>query len=71
MSSIIRVAVHVKQEAGAYFSAKENTPHAPDLRSLAHIAVETSLSSTRTVQSNSGIIVSKVHKLVQIFQTRK
>ena len=52
MSSIIIVALHFKREAGSYFTCKENTPHAPGLRSLARIAVETSISSTPTVRSN-------------------
>ena len=53
MSSIISVALHFKREAGSYFTCKENTPHAPGLRSLARIAVETYISSTQTDRSNS------------------
>jgi hypothetical protein len=39
-------------EAGSYFTCKENTPHAPGLRSWARIAVETYISSTQTDRSN-------------------
>ena len=56
MSSIISVALHFKREAGSYFTCKENTPHAPGLRSLARIAVETSIQFytdfSPTVRSN-------------------
>jgi hypothetical protein len=70
MSSIISVALHFKREAGSYFTCKENTPHVPGLRSLACIAVETSISSTPTVRSNSGIKRTIWLFIVEVYPVR-
>ena len=70
MSSIISVALHFKREAGSYFTCKENTPHAPGLRSFARIAVGTSISSTPTVRSNGGIKRTIWLFIVEVYPVR-